>query len=69
MNNNTMLISAFAIAKANEAMINAIKETVLVSDELKRTYNENLKRELKRLSEQNPEFAEAFEKANQVAQE
>jgi hypothetical protein len=63
MDNQTKLEDSFATAKACEAMIRALKATVLVSDELTKTYNENLRRELKRLAAQNPELVSAFEQA------
>ena len=63
MDNQTMLTDAFISTKACEAMIKALKKTVLVSADLANAYNENLKDELKRLSEQYPELAVVFERA------
>ena len=63
MDSNSMLIEAFATSKATEAMIKALKETVLITDELKQTYNENLKKQLTLFAQQYPELSKAFEKA------
>lgn len=65
MDNQTKLEDSFATAKACEAMIRALKATVLVSDELTKTYNENLILELKRLAALYPELASAFEQTIQ----
>ena len=42
-------------------MVNALRQTVLVTDDLKKAYNENFDKQLTLLAQQNAELAKAID--------
>lgn len=68
MDSKLMLNEAYTTSKVLFAMINALRQTVLVTDDLKKAYNENFDKQLTLLAQQNAEFAKAIELYRQSVQ-
>ena len=68
MDSKLMLNEAYTTSKVLFAMVNALRQTVLVTDDLKKAYNENFDKQLTLLAQQNAEFAKAIELYRQSVQ-
>lgn len=68
MDSKLMLNEAYTTSKVLFAMVNALRQTVLVTDDLKKAYNENFDKQLTVLAQQNAELAKAIELYRQSVQ-
>ena len=56
-----MLNEAYTTSKVLFAMVNALRQTVLVTDDLNKAYNENFDKQLTLFAQQYPELSKAIE--------